>query len=128
MSYNYQHSTVAGESWVRAKRIVIENELGKSPKIKFVEEKVVNTDNGDKFSKDKGVLDVNATDELMTEMVEIKDPVTGEPTGESVSFGHIYTLLKSTYLHFSHLRDNPPPPPTPEPITEEELMRQEGGV
>lgn len=111
---NYKLSNVTGESWVRAKRIVIENPLNGRVVAKFVEEKVVNVDQGEQFFKDMGVLEIDPAPTTMAETIPVLDPTTGEKTGETVTYGELYTLLKSAYIHFALRRDVPPesaPPP-----------------
>ncbi len=56
MSDNYQYTAVTGESWLRSKRIVIDNPLNALPVAKFVEEKVVNIAGGEQYFRDQGVL------------------------------------------------------------------------
>lgn len=105
---NYQHSNVTGESWTRAKRIVIENPLGETPVAKFVEEKVVNVDQGEKFFKDQGVLEVKTDTETMDEKIPIVDLTTGVDTGATITYGELHALLKSAYIHYAKKRDTPP--------------------
>ena len=65
MRTNYQYTAVTGESWLRAKRIVIDNPLNGLPVAKFVEERVVNIAGGEQYFRDQGVLEVPATGEQM---------------------------------------------------------------
>lgn len=121
---NYQQTTVSGESWVRAKRIVIENPLGEISEVKFVEEKIVNADST-VFKKDLGVLNVESTDDNMSQEIPILDPSTGETTTQVVTYAEVYNILKSAYLHFAGLRDNPP---VEEPVEDIGAIEQpEGG-
>jgi len=115
MSTDYQYTAVTGESWLRAKRIVIDNPLNGLPLAKFVEERVVNIAGGEQYFRDQGTLEVPATEDQMGQEIPILDPVTGEPTGQVVTYGEAYNLLKSAYIHFADLRDNPP---EPEPVEE----------
>lgn len=126
MSTEYQHTHVTGESWLRAKRIVIDNPLGELPSAKFVEERIVNIAGGDQFRRDAGVLEAPATPDAMEEVIPLVNPATGELTGESVTYGQAQAVLHSAYLHFADLRDNPPEPDLiddgadDEPVEEEE--------
>jgi hypothetical protein len=122
MSTDYQYTAVTGESWLRAKRIVIDNPLNGLPIAKFVEERVVNIAGGEQYFRDQGTLEVPATEEQMGTEIPILDPTTGEPTGQVVTYGEAYNLLKSAYIHFAQLRDNPP---EPEPVEEEPLPEEE---
>lgn len=120
MNTNYQYTAVTGESWLRAKRIVIDNSLNDVPTVKFVEERVVNIEGGEQYFRDQGVLELAATEANMTNEIPLLDPETGESTGQVVTYGEAYNLLKSAYIHFADLRDNPPEPePVEEPPPEE---------
>ena len=52
----YNHSTVNGDSWQRASRIVIENTLNTLPVMQFVEEMVTVLSDGTVLRKELGVL------------------------------------------------------------------------
>lgn len=120
MRTNYQYTAVTGESWLRAKRIVIENPLNGIPTAKFVEERVVNIAEGEQYFRDQGVLEVTTSEANITNEIPLLDPETGEPTGQVVTYGEVYALLFSAYIHFADLRDNPPEPePVEEPLPEE---------
>lgn len=110
MSTKYQNTAVTGESWLRAKRIVIDNPLNGIPSVKFVEERVVNLEGGEQYFRDQGVLERQFTEGQMGHEIPLLDPETGEPTGQAVTYGEAYNLLFSTYIHFADLRDNPPEP------------------
>lgn len=43
---DYKETQITGKSWQRAVRVVIENPLGGTPSILFVEEEVINTGSG----------------------------------------------------------------------------------
>lgn len=103
----YQNTNVTGKSWVRAKRIVIENQLDQPPQVRFVEERVVNTDSGEAFNKDVGNLEVSTTPEQMQESIRIRDPETGEATATEMTLAEVYAVIKSTYIHFAEKRDKP---------------------
>ena len=132
MNINYQYSTVTGESWLRAKRIVIDNPLNGVPAVKFVEERVVNIAGGEQYFRDQGVLELTATEANMGNEIPLLDPETGESTGQVVTYSEAYTMLLSAYIHFADLRDNPPEPePVEEPLPEEPPapeMNSDGGA
>jgi len=114
---NYKQTTVAGESWVRAKRIVIENPLSEDSTVKFIEEKVVVLEDGT-VSTPCGALSISVDSNNMTEEVEIIDPISNEPAGTSISFGEIHAIIFSTYMKLANERDAPPPEVI-DPIDEE---------
>lgn len=104
---SYKHSNIIGNSWLRAKRIVFESPLNEDAEVRFVEEKIVNLGRGDLFHRDEDVLKAKIGVEQFSEEFELLDVVTGEPLGQKVSYGMIYTILKSAYFHFAEQRDNP---------------------
>lgn len=108
MTIKYQNEVVAGDAWLRANRIVVENPLYEIPKIRFVEEKVLEMENGDIHHREMGYLEVKGTPEVAEMKIPIIDPTTGEPTGELINYHHFNTILASMYLFFANLRDNPP--------------------
>lgn len=132
MSTNYQYTAVTGESWLRAKRIVIDNPLNGIPVAKFVEERVVNLAGGEQYFRDQGVLEGQLTVGQMGHEIPLLDPETGEPTGQVVTYGEAYIMLFSAYIHFADLRDNPPEAePVEEPLPEEPPapeMTSDGGA
>ncbi len=101
----YKQTSVTGESWVRAKRIVIENVLNEDNAIKFVEEKVTNLD-GDNTSQDLGVLDNKVGDVDMSTEIPVIDPETGEPTGTSITYGELHAFIFSVYMALVNERDS----------------------
>lgn len=110
MSENYKQTTISGEAWVRTKRIVIENEFGTYPKVKFVEEKRVNLQDGSVMNQDNGSIEVESSPETMDLTIRIVDPATGKYIGKDMTYAEIYAAVHSAYLFFAKRRDNPPQP------------------
>lgn len=123
---NYRETGVRGESWVRAKRIVIDNPLEGIPNVKFIEEKVINLTD-ERYFKTIGSMEAPASEDIMHEEIPLIDPVTSLPTEKSITYGEAYNVLKSAYLHFAELRDNPPEPDIVYPSDEEEVGVGEDG-
>lgn len=119
MAGEYKYSTVSGESWLRSKRIIIDNALDQWPTLKFVEERVLNVNTAEKFKRDEGVLNVQSSNETMAEIIPILDPTSGTDTGKTVSFAEAYAILKSAYIYYAKKRDNPPVVTEPTPPPEE---------
>jgi hypothetical protein len=99
---NYNESEIAGQSWQRAVRVVIENPYKGLPYITFVEEKVYNI--GEKT---------------------ITEPVANLGIGmnpEIPSHLEIYSILNELYVQLRDVRDNPvvivPTEPVPPPAIE----------
>lgn len=103
----YLPTNVSGDSWIRSKRIVVENPLLSSErKIKYSEEKVVQLAD-DTLFKPMGTLEVTLDESMLLNEIDIVDPITGEPTGHKVSYQDIYAIFYSSYIHFATQRDNP---------------------
>lgn len=112
---NYQQTSITGESWLRAKKIVIENPVNKTKRVRFFEEKVFAV-NGSTLAEDSDILDVVIADENdLAEELEIIDPETGETTGNRITYGDFYAILFSAYMKKALERDS-----KPEPIDDQE--------
>lgn len=107
----YSQSSITGESWVRAKRIVIDNPNDDSKMIRFIEEMLINID-GRIIAEDLGSLRMDITDEDMGKEITIIDPTTGEPTGQRITYQELYGILFSAYLEQAALRDSQSPDTT----------------
>lgn len=101
---NYKQSTVTGESWVRAKRAVIENNLGGTPAVTFIEEQVISTAQGIAPIKEVGCVcePFDATNAL--EEFPLYHPETGVLVG-SATYQDVYVMLHNLYLHVAAKRD-----------------------
>lgn len=100
---DYKESTVAGTSWIRACRVVIENPYQQAPSVMFVEERAINL--GDQIitqlqSNVSCAFDPAATFPLL-------DPLTGEVSTErpEITHGELYAVLNSLYMHLATQRD-----------------------
>jgi len=99
---NYNQTQISGQSWQRAKKITIQNELNQLPFFEFEEEKIVIVDN-DVISKPCGVL---AFDVVDTDSFDLLNPQTGEPSGQTMTMAQLRLILTSLYLHKAQERDN----------------------
>jgi len=99
---NYKQTTVSGDSWVRATRVVIENQLDGIPSINFVEEQVVNI-GAEQIKRLVSNVCTSMTDQTAT--FPLVNPATGLATGTTASYGEIYVLLHSLYLDLAAKRD-----------------------
>lgn len=103
----YLPTNVSGDSWIRSKRIVVENPLlSPERKIKYTEEKVVQLAD-DTLFKPMGTLEVTIDESMLLNELDIVDPVTGVPTGQKITYRDIYAIFYSSYIHFATQRDNP---------------------
>lgn len=113
---NYRETTAEGTSWRRAKQVAIYNPLEAiaSKDILFFEEDVVVI--GDKtFHTDSGIVKAVYDPEGV---VQLRNPQTGELTGDTIEQKVVYQALFSMYLDAAEARDAPtimqltPPNPT----------------
>jgi hypothetical protein len=99
---NYTESTVTGHAWRRCYQIVIDNRRGGVPTVRFDEETVVALDGSAEVRSPAGALtvDFDPAREIL-----LRDPQTGELTGETTTYGAAYALLYSAYLDAALERD-----------------------
>jgi hypothetical protein len=102
---NYQETTGSGTSWRRAKQVLIKNPLDTSQKpIMFFEEDVAIV--GDKqFTSEGHIVSTNYDPEYP---INLRDPETGEKTGNVVTQALVYQALYSLYLDLAERRDSKP--------------------
>lgn len=100
----YLETEVAGTTYIRCKEITIYNPINKTPIVAYKEEKVV-------ALGDQQVLTVPVPSSLNktydpTQSIDIIDPETLLPTGNTIMMAEIYVLLFSAYLAAAKERDN----------------------
>lgn len=110
---NYNETSVAGSSWQRCHQVVIDNRFGVTPSIRFDEEQVTTLTGGATVRRLLGSLTVPHDP---TETVELRDPSTGEATGETITQGEAYAILYSAYLGAALDRDATASPTDQEPV------------
>jgi hypothetical protein len=98
---NYQETTGTGTAWRRAKQVVINNDYLGPKKIMFFEEDVVVL--GDRVYKTSAEM-VNS-DYDPTYLIPLRDPETGEKTGNVISQALLYQALSSLYVDLAEKRD-----------------------
>lgn len=101
MPNNYKSTAVATESWCRANKVTVENELGQIPVISFSEEEVLVV-NGKKLVLGGALLQENMGDPSVT--FDLLNPETDEVIG-SVSYMDVYVTLYSLYKKLALARD-----------------------
>lgn len=113
---NYRQTSVTGESWVRATRIVIENPRKGVPAATFIEEQVVNVGD-DEVARPVGNVSepfiVSGEEANLMESFDLLHPETGEVVG-SATYLDIHVMLHSLYYHVAAKRDAGPAPASPE--------------
>ena len=110
---NYKETTLTGTTWMRCRAVTITNPLpgteeldGRTqqpvgPTAYFQEEKVITMDGADMRSDAGSCCKAFATDGV----IALRDPGTGELTGETTSHGALYTILFSLYMQTALERD-----------------------
>ena len=110
----YIESTVTGQVWTRCNQIAIDNRRGITPTVRFEEERIALLDDGDEMRKPAAgiTLDFDAA-----RVIPLRNPTTGEPTGQTTTYGQVYGILYSAYIAAAQERDarNNPPPPAEQP-------------
>jgi len=103
---NYNQTSVDGESWIRARRVVIENPVFGDKRVRFIEEKAYVLD-GKVVSEPYGSIDivVDGAEDMLDE-IDIIDPATGELTGYTMTFQELYAILYSAYIDRVKDRDS----------------------
>jgi hypothetical protein len=104
MVSKYKSSSVTGDSWRRAKRIVIENTAIGSKVIRFIEE-TITVINGVAITSEPNVIETKVDDAAMGDTIDLIDPETGDFTGASISYAQIYGILYSAYMKKAMERD-----------------------
>jgi len=111
---NYKETTGPATAWTRANRVMILNpfEANIPKQISFFEETVVQVDDT-VIKSDSGYCSTYFSPD---KVLELRDPQTGEKTGETILQSKIYQAIYSLYLDTAENRDiamTPPTPPTP---------------
>lgn len=129
---DYKEAIVEGKKWRRCNSIHVDNPVAPGvPYLSFQEQDVIEIDGKvTQVGMDNCSIMFNPAN-----MVELVDPDTLEPTGDSVPEGYVYLVLFSKYLATAKARDvqreemlsaynaaqtppvtpEPTPSPTPEP-------------
>ena len=110
---DYNETTVTGSAWQRCKQVVVDNRRGVTPSIRFDEERVTALSDGDTVHRALGALTVPFEPQAV---VELRDPATGEVTGETITHAEIYAILYSAYLGTARARDAAANPPEQETV------------
>lgn len=98
---DYQATDVAGKSWKRCCRMVVENPLNSPSSLLLVEETAISL--GDKtISTPDANLSVVFSPEAS---FSLRNPLTGEETGVTMTHAELYTILYSVYMQLALERD-----------------------
>jgi hypothetical protein len=105
----YQEQTGQGQVWQRCYSIMVDNPLGGPATITFNEEKVMVI--GEEVVKNPLTMCRKKFNSPMT--FPLRNPQTGEPTGQTMTHLEVYKILHSLYIHTAMQRDGTIPPDEP---------------
>lgn len=104
---NYKEENLTGNKWVRCNRIVIENPYVGNKTIQFYEQEILYFSNTDITYKNISSSGPNSLTTTFTpnNSIEIINPYTLEPTGNTFSHEELYVMLFSAYMNEAKKRD-----------------------
>lgn len=95
MSYKFDSKPVSGDSYVRCPQVIVDNRLDKTPLVTFHRERILGLDGGaimrEPMSPRIVPFDPAAS-------VDVIDPETGDPTGQTITHGELYALIYSVFI------------------------------
>ena len=94
MDYKLDHQVSEGESYTRCNQIIIDNRRGKAPSVTFGQESIV-TSGAQALHIP---MSSARTDFDPTAEIAIIDPMTGEPTGATLTHEEFFGLIYSAYI------------------------------
>lgn len=102
MSQYYRLAEVAGQEYTRCYQVVIDNPLNAAPAAVFFEQRVIESGAGPAIVAPAGqcVLPYNPAT-----VIALRDPATGEETGQTLTAAQVYAIVYSAYLHAALERD-----------------------
>ena len=102
---DYKESTIPCTSFVRAYAVSCLNPRNGSKMIQFQEETVLRLPDGTESFLRAGECTKILTPENAATQFALRDPQTGEVTGETTTYQDVYRLLMSLYYHLATERD-----------------------
>ncbi len=110
---DYKESIIDGTTWQRCRQIVIDNPRGEVPSVRFDEEEVLALADGREIKRSLGTL---ALPFNPAQEIALRDPASGELTGDFTTYGAAYMLLYSAYMDAAESRDIAQVAPILDPI------------
>jgi len=98
MPIKYLQSSVAGEEWTRAKRIIFENPTTGAFTVRFAEERAVALADGTVLSQPMGILEDSRLPEELGESFNLLNPTTGDARGAVMTYEQLHVALYSLYM------------------------------
>lgn len=99
---NYEQTAISATQWVRCYAVVLQNPLDGEKLATFQEQQVMQMQGAAPFVQEAGscALRFDAAD-----AIPLRDPATGEPTGQTMSHAEFYAVAYSAWRHAAELRD-----------------------
>jgi hypothetical protein len=101
---NYKETTGSASMWRRCKQVIINNAYQATKQIMFMEEDIVVLD-GRIIKNQSGTV---FADYIPDYLINLRDPATGEKTGNTIPESLVYQALYSLYLDMAENRDAQP--------------------
>lgn len=98
---DYKAEQVAGSSWQRCYRVTIQNNRGAIPSVTFDEQRI--TLLGDREIAEN--VDSCSDTFNPSSVIEIRNPNTGEKTGQTITQAELYAIVYSLYIQAAKARD-----------------------
>lgn len=112
---DYKEVNVEARKWQRCKTITIENPYQGQAAVHMAEEEMADI-GGNLVAR--GVPGMSFPFNPQ-EIIQLRNPSTGEPSGATVSMAEVYAILWSLYIGKAIERDTPPPvAPPADPLPE----------
>lgn len=99
----YKETSVIGQKFTRCHTINLSNPRNGLPSAQFSEEEVIVLGENDMISRPVGGFTVMMDNPMAS--IEIRNPMTYEKTGQTITFGEIYAILFSAYWDSAEKRD-----------------------
>lgn len=100
---NYKETVLTGSEYTRCKKILVSNPLNAVPHVEFEEERVT-------ILSTKTLIEQTYTSIIVefdpSKIIDVLNPITGESTGKTATWGDIYALVYSAYIAEATARDN----------------------
>ena len=116
---NYQETSVSGTSYIRCRQVEIRNPYQETPTVTFTEERI--TTIGDSIIKDQNTAPITMVYEPNL-IVPLVDPVTLQPTEQTVSMDFLHLAVLSVYMYLATIRDTPSEEIIPVEVPEVEVL------
>lgn len=112
---DYNETDLTGKAWQRCHEVSIANTRGTVPVVQFYEERVIALEGGAEIRQGLGPLTVSFDP---AREIALRDPETGELTGDTLTYAQAYGVLYSAYLDAALERDALEPPAPVDPLSE----------